>query len=144
MTADEELTRLEAEARLASAGGDRERAGQLYELALDLRERRDPSIAELARRAAVASWAHVTAGARKGGRRSPWPYVPILKHAPTPGSPAGHTEQLRGLAYATRPEAVEAAQRHRDAAVEDLYRKLLRPEHRALREHHGLPAELPA
>lgn len=75
------------------------------------------------------------ASAVKRGRRPEWPYVPIVDHGT-------HTEQLRGLAYATRFEAVERAQKAINARREGLRRQLRDPGCRALREHFGLPREL--
>ena len=88
--------------------------------------------------------AMVGASAAKRGRNPRWPYVPVLVYLPTPDAPRGYTTQIRGLAFATRPEAVAAAEAHLDRASASLRRDLLLPNHRALREHHGLPRELPA
>ncbi|RDI17260.1 hypothetical protein DEU38_12396 [Rhodococcus sp. AG1013] len=76
-------------------------------------------------------------GAVKRGRNSRWPYVPILELT------GGRAQQLRGLAYATRGEAVARAEREIAAARASLARRLLVPRHRALREQFGLPRELP-
>ena len=75
------------------------------------------------------------ATAVKRGRRAEWPYVPVIDHG-------RHTEQLRGLAYATRFEAIECAKKKIVARQEALRRKLRDPRYRALRQQHGLPAEL--
>ncbi len=80
--------------------------------------------------------------ARKGGRDPRWPYVPVIVYAGTPESPKGYTGQVRGLAYATRDEAVDAAERSIVATRASLARKLADPRHRALREQYGLPREL--
>jgi hypothetical protein len=80
--------------------------------------------------------------ARKGGRDPRWPYVPIVKLT-TYGLNAAETSQVRGLAYATREEAVAAAARHIAAQRADLAAKLVEPRHRALRESYGLPREIP-
>lgn len=75
--------------------------------------------------------------ARKRGRNPSCPYVPVLERDGYTTNPA------RGRAYATRQEAVDAAQRQADAARSALARRLLEPRHRALRAHHGLPLEIP-
>lgn len=75
--------------------------------------------------------------AAKRGRNPRWPYVPVLTLA------GGRTQQLRGLAYATREEAVGRAEREIAAMRASLARRLLVPRHRALREQFGLPRELP-
>lgn len=86
-----------------------------------------------------------TASARKGGRRSEWPYVPVIlsnSTAPGGGVGKGQAAQIKGLAYATRDEAVAAAQRHLDAERASLARKMAEPRYRALREQYGLPREI--
>lgn len=79
------------------------------------------------------------ASARKGGRNPRWPYVPIIVHPDRPLSP---TSQIKGLAFATRGEAVDAAQAHLDRLRAKTAEDLLKPNMRALREHHGLPRDL--
>ena len=74
--------------------------------------------------------------ARKTGRNPRWPYVPVILDTD------GRQRQIRGLAYATRQEAVAAAQRSLNAARDDLATKLRTPRYRALRRHHGLPEEI--
>ncbi|MGF7123297.1 hypothetical protein AB4Z09_25745 [Rhodococcus sp. TAF43] len=76
-------------------------------------------------------------GAVKRGRNARWPYVPILELT------GGRTQQLRGLAYATRGEAVAQAEREIETARASLARRLLVSRHRSLREQFGLPRELP-
>ncbi len=71
----------------------------------------------------------------KRGRRQEWPYVPIIDHGT-------HTEQLRGLAYETRAQAVDIARRSIEARRSEFRRKLYEPRYRALREQYGLPREL--
>lgn len=87
----------------------------------------------------VASLDLGTPTARKAGRNPSWPYVPIVKV-----SDAGlhQTSQIKGLAYATREEAVKVAERHIEALRASLARKLATPSYRALREHYGLPREI--
>lgn len=75
------------------------------------------------------------ATAVKRGRRQEWPYVPVIDHGT-------HTEQLRGLAYATRDEAVRRSQAIIDARRFDLAKRLSDPRYRALREYHGLPRDI--
>ncbi len=80
-----------------------------------------------------------TATAAKRGRNPKYPYVPVVDHG------AGRwtrTTQIRGLAYVTRVEAVDAAQRQIDTERESLVKRLSSPRHRALREQYGLPREI--
>lgn len=78
-----------------------------------------------------------TPAAVKRGRNPRWPYVPVIRH--------GHrSAQIQGLAYATAPEALEAAERHIIAERRLMARRLATPRYRALRRYHGLEAELPA
>ena len=85
------------------------------------------------------------AGAVKRGRRAEWPFVPIIDHRERLERDGGfmQTEQLRGLAYATREEAVAAAQASIDRARARVEAQLWQPQYRALREHYGLPRVLP-
>ncbi len=80
--------------------------------------------------------------AAKRGRDPRWPYVPVVDFRYDDLPHGGHTTQIRGLAYATREEAVEAARLHIERGREALAADLADPRHRALREHHGLPREL--
>lgn len=74
---------------------------------------------------------------RKSGRNPNWPYVPIIDH--------GHrTEQIRGLAYATRDEAIAAAEATLAQRRSDLIARLAEPRNRAFREQLGLPTEIEA
>lgn len=73
--------------------------------------------------------------ARKSGRNPRWPYVPIVKHGHT-------TQQILGIAYATREEAVATAARNIEALRASIARKLDDRCYRALRQRYGLPAEL--
>jgi hypothetical protein len=78
--------------------------------------------------------------AAKRGRRSEWPYVPVIDYGI---SHFPQTEQIRARAFATREEAVldaEAMIAQRRAALAE---KLGKRNLRALRESHGLPRELP-
>lgn len=86
----------------------------------------------------VASRDFGTASAAKRGRNPEFPYVPIVNLPQGPQSVA-LTQQIRGLAYATREEAVASAQRHIDAAKRQFAKDLCMPNKRALREHYGLP-----
>jgi hypothetical protein len=84
---------------------------------------------------AVSSQNFGAASAVKRGRRPEWPYVPIIDHGT-------HTEQLRGLAYETRAQAIDVAQRAIDARRASFRQKLYDPRYRALREQHALPREI--
>lgn len=75
------------------------------------------------------------ASASKRGRNPRWPYVPVIKFE------TGRTQQLRGLAYATRTEAVDRAQREIDAWRRKMAADLCRPNLRAFREQYGLPRD---
>lgn len=83
-----------------------------------------------------------TPTARKTGRDARWPYVPVIDYAGTPSSPKPHQEQVRGLAYATREEALAAAAHRIDRLRLDLAIKLADPRYRALREQYDLPREI--
>jgi hypothetical protein len=76
--------------------------------------------------------------ARKSGRTPERPYVSIIKA----DRGLSQTQQIMGLAYATRAEAVQAAVDHLDRYRADLRRRLALPNNRALRVHYGLPREL--
>lgn len=89
-----------------------------------------------------AYYAHITASAAKRGRRPEWPYVPIVVYGPTEGCPRGYTQQIRARAYATRAEALAAAEQHIARGREALAADLADPRKRALREQHGLPRDL--
>lgn len=83
------------------------------------------------------------ASAARRGRNPAFPYVPVIDHT-IPGDD-GHTtrtEQIRGKAFATRPEAVGYAQRVIDARMATHERGLVTPRYRALREQCGLPRDL--
>jgi hypothetical protein len=83
-----------------------------------------------------------TPSARKTGRDPRWPYVPVIVHEGTPKCPKGFTQQILGLAFETRVEAVDAASVHIEGLRVDLEAMLAEPRHRALREQYGLPREL--
>lgn len=80
------------------------------------------------------------AWATKRGRNKSWPYVPVIVTTDQVGTDSQH--QIKGLAYATRDEAVQAAQDHIDRARRTLAEHLADPRHRALRESYGLPREI--
>jgi hypothetical protein len=98
-------------------------------------------ILELAAAAAAAADLGV-ASARKRGSRPGLPYVPVVERL-TPQGATRTYNPARGLAYATRAEAVARAQRHIDVERRVLAEQLATPRYRALREAHGLPRELP-
>ena len=97
---------------------------------------------------AVAATNFGVASARKRGSNSDFPYVPVIEHGRRSSWSAWVSGEVttrnpvKGAAYATREDAVAAAQRHIDAQRADLAAKLADPRYRALREHHGLPREL--
>ena len=93
--------------------------------------------------AASKAYAGYKATARKSGRRAEWPYVPVLDRDPNQrGCDRVHRLSIRGLAFATRDEAVACAERHLSNLIKFMEKRLRDPRHRALREHHGLPREI--
>lgn len=97
--------------------------------------------AVVARHAALAG----TPGAVKRGRDSRWPYVPIVCLPDRPdGAYAAQTSQIRGRAFATRDEAIADAAAYLERGRAAFAADLLEPRHRALREHWGLPREIPS
>lgn len=94
---------------------------------------------------AAALYALQQPTAAKRGRHDEWPYVPVVKHLPSgPMNPNERTEQIRGVAFATRGEALEYAERVVAQRHAEFLRRLLDPRNRAEREHHGLPREIEA
>jgi len=79
--------------------------------------------------------------AAKRGRNPSWPYVPVITGLGHFGDGSGQ-RQIRGLAFATRDEAVAAAKRHIAQQRAELARHLAEPRYRALRESYGLPREV--
>lgn len=94
---------------------------------------------------AVATDAHADqrAGAVKRGRNPRWPYVPVITYLNADGTPH-RTEQVRGKAFATGEEATAHARRTINTRIDSLAARLALPNHRALREHYGLPRDLGA
>lgn len=72
--------------------------------------------------------------AHKRGRYPDRPYVPVLLFA----GPRPRQQQILGVAYPTRVEAVKAAERHVEDERRRLERKLRDPRYRALRDYHGV------
>ncbi|OUZ10276.1 hypothetical protein BHE97_07955 [Aeromicrobium sp. PE09-221] len=87
----------------------------------------------------VAEYEFGSAPAVKRGRNPQWPYVPILKSIDEHGRAS--TRQVQGLAYATREEAVDRAERYIAEWREKMRADLANPRHRAWREHLGLPRD---
>lgn len=85
------------------------------------------------------------ASARKSGRDPRWPFVPIIDWSERLEREGGfqRTEQVLGLAYETRAEAVAAAQAMIDKRRAAMDADLRDPRKWALREWHGLPRDLP-
>ena len=82
-----------------------------------------------------------TASAVKRGRNKDFPFVPIAILNEAEG--IAQTQNIaKGLAYATRKEAVARAQRAIDSDRRSRAIKMTRPEFRALREQFGFPREL--
>ena len=84
-----------------------------------------------------------TPSARKLGRNTRFPFVPIIHHkSDTRSSCGGRTEQIRGYAFAIRAHAVDHAAkviRRRQLHLAHMLRQ--RPM-RALRAHYNLPLEI--
>ena len=77
----------------------------------------------------------------KRGRNPEWPYIAIITGYLGVEN-ATHNPMGR-RAYATRDEAIAAADRYIKFFRADLRAKLSDPRYRALREQHGLPREIP-
>lgn len=91
--------------------------------------------------AAVAGFDFGKPGAVKRGRSPARPYVPLRLLTPGPGRVA-KTIQIRGLAFATRAEALASAAGYIERLREHLREQLLSVGCRALRRSMGLPEEL--
>lgn len=79
--------------------------------------------------------------ARKTGRNPQFPYVPVIIR-PTDVPNVTRQEQLVGLAFRTRSEAIACAEGHILRERQLLAARLADPRFRALREAHGLPREM--
>ena len=90
--------------------------------------------------AVEACYGRTRATARKSGRNPGWPYVPVVHHPPCIGLSAidGRTEIIRGRAFATRPEAVNYAQRVINARKAKMATDLAEPRMRAFRAQWGV------
>ena len=95
--------------------------------------------------AEVVAWAdstklHGTPNAAKRGRYADLPYVPVIVFTDEVG--ARRTEQIKRLAFATREEAVAAAEDYVRRARER-FEATLRDEQRgrAAREHYGVQGQ---
>lgn len=75
--------------------------------------------------------------AEKRGRTSDLPYVPVIDHD-------GRTEQIKGFAFPDRDAAIEHAAKTIAFRRAYLFQQLKEPRLRALRQSHGLPADIPA
>jgi hypothetical protein len=83
------------------------------------------------------------ASARRSGRNPNWPYVAVIDHGEqATGVHTTRTETILKVAFATRDEAIQEAQRQIDFRRRSLAKRLALPGYRALREQHGLPTEL--
>lgn len=95
--------------------------------------------------AVVAARDFGAATAAKRGRNRKFPYVPVTTYRSDGQSLGGYgsarTRQIKGLAYASREEAIAAAQAQIDAWRRNFATQLCRPHERALREYYGLPRE---
>lgn len=89
------------------------------------------------------TWGHYQVGAVKRGRDARWPFVPLLKRA-EPATGATVTQQVLGLAYATRGEAVEAASLHLVALRRSSLERWGERPYRADRVACGLPRDVVA
>jgi hypothetical protein len=84
----------------------------------------------------------LTASAARRGRNSRFPFVPLTVRTDETGT-RRTTNAERRHAFATRDEAVAHAERVIDRTYEVLAERLADPCNRSLREHHGLPRDLP-
>lgn len=100
--------------------------------------------ADAVQAATDAEFAGVKATARKSGRNAAYPFVPVLAYPAPPAGGLPHVEQVRALAFETRPAAVGAAERVLFEMRVSFTRKLADPTKRALRESRGLPREVPS
>lgn len=75
--------------------------------------------------------------AEKRGRSSDLPYVPVIDHG-------DRTEQIKGFAFPDRAAAIEHAAKTIALRRAYLFQQLKEPRLRALRQSHGLPADIPA
>lgn len=80
--------------------------------------------------------------AAKRGRNPAFPYVPVVRYARDGRRQTQNP--TRRVAFATRAEAADCAQRHIDDLKNAIKAQLAEPRYRALREQYGLPRELPA
>jgi len=80
--------------------------------------------------------------AHKRGRDPRWPYVPVVIRRRFDDTDSTYQDQVRGLAYATREEAVTAASEYIAAVRSSLAERMADPRNRALREKYGLPREV--
>jgi hypothetical protein len=83
------------------------------------------------------------ASAAKRGRNPAYPYVPVINYDRPDRISRFHTwNPVKGVAFATREEAVAYAQKHIDAERNLLRKQLAEPRYRALRKSVGLPMEI--
>lgn len=90
--------------------------------------------------AAVVERDTFTASAAKRGRNAKFPYVPVLKL--NLGSIAKTQNPARGLAFATREEAIACAQKCIDDSNVRMALQMTIQRHRASREDYGFAREL--
>lgn len=81
-----------------------------------------------------------TPSAVKRGRDPKWPYVALLTNYL--GHDGASHNPMGRRAYATRQEAVAAAETYVAAFRADFKTKILDPGQRALREQYGLPRDI--
>lgn len=81
--------------------------------------------------------------AARRGRNPDYPYVPIVDHGEPAYGASTCTEQIMGKAFAQRDDAVAHAAKVIEYRRASLATRLVSPSHRALREAHGLPRDLP-
>lgn len=91
--------------------------------------------------AAVVGRDKRTASAVKRGRNRDFPFVPVLK-LNQPTGIAQTKNPCQGLAFATREEALDCAQKTLDGEQARLAKAMTTVGSRALREQFGFPREL--
>lgn len=93
----------------------------------------------------VASQRWGSPSAAKRGRNPQWPYVPVIafeERRYRDGFERARTEQIRGLAFATRAEAVERAAQHIEFRKATFREQFSKPNYRAHRSYWGMPCDL--
>ena len=101
-----------------------------------------PELFEMFRAVVAKRFEQFKASAAKRGHNDEFPYVPVVILTPADGG-RGYTKNWTpGLAYKTREEAVERAQRSIMTEIAVNAHKMTLPRFRSLREEYGFAREL--